>query len=319
MDRARRAGLTALIVIVMVASAVGAHGSAALVGAVGWPPSKLVVSEVQTGGASASDEFVEIANQGSAPADLLGLEVVYATSSGSTVTRKATWGVSLMLGPGQRFLLGNGSGVFGSDADATYSGGFAATGGAVAIRVVGGSAIDAVGWGDATNAFVEGTTAPAPPAGSSLERLPGGTAGNATDTNDNAQDWFVEGTPSPQGFGAPPVPFPEASPTPTPSGTPTPTPSPIASAAPTPTLSAMPTPIATATPSPIATPTPMPSPTPTPTPCRRRLRRRFRRRFRLRLRRRRRLRRRPRPRPRPPRPHRCRSPRPGRSRTARPP
>ncbi len=59
--------------------------------AVAWPPSTLVVSEVQTGGASASDEFVEIANQGAAPVDLLGLEVVYATSSGSTVTRKATW------------------------------------------------------------------------------------------------------------------------------------------------------------------------------------------------------------------------------------
>ena len=46
---------------------------------VGWPPSTLVVSEVQTGGASASDEFVEIANQGAAPVDLAGLEVVYAT------------------------------------------------------------------------------------------------------------------------------------------------------------------------------------------------------------------------------------------------
>ena len=261
MDRARRAGLTALIVIVMVASAAGAHGSAALAVAVDWPPSTLVVSEVQTGGASASDEFVEIANQGSAPADLLGLEVVYATSSGSTVTRKATWAVSLMLGPGQRFLLGNGSGVFGSVADATYSGGFAATGGAVALRVVGGSAIDAVGWGDATNAFVEGTTAPAPPAGSSLERLPGGAAGNATDTNANAQDWFVQGAPSPQGLGAPPVPVPGASPTPTPSGTPTPTPSPIASVTPTPT------------PSPTPTPTSrrphrrrLTTPTPTPTP-----------------------------------------------------
>ena len=191
---------------------------AVLAVAVDWPPSTLVVSEVQTGGASASDEFVEIANQGSAPADLLGLEVVYATSSGSTVTRKATWAVSVTLGPGQRFLLGNGSGVFGSVADATYSGGFAATGGAVALRVVGGSAIDAVGWGDATNAFVEGTTAPAPPAGSSLERLPGGAAGNATDTNANAQDWFVQGAPSPQGLGAPRVPVPGASPTPTRAG-----------------------------------------------------------------------------------------------------
>ena len=76
----------------------------ALAADVAWPVSTLVVSEVQTGGASASDEFVEIANQGAAPADFLGLEVVYATSSGSTVTRKATWAVSTMLDPGRRLL-----------------------------------------------------------------------------------------------------------------------------------------------------------------------------------------------------------------------
>ena len=67
-------------------------------------------------------------------------------------------------------------------ADLAYSGGFAATGGAIALRVVGGAVVDAVGWGDATNAFVEGTAAPAPPAGSSLERLPGGLDGNGEDT-----------------------------------------------------------------------------------------------------------------------------------------
>ena len=57
----------------------------ALAATVAWPVSTLVVSEVQTGGSSASDEFVEIANQGAGPVDLIGLEVVYATSSGSTV------------------------------------------------------------------------------------------------------------------------------------------------------------------------------------------------------------------------------------------
>ena len=64
MDRARRAGLTALIVVVMVATAGGPGLAPALAASVGWPASALVVSEVQTGGASASDEFVEIANQG---------------------------------------------------------------------------------------------------------------------------------------------------------------------------------------------------------------------------------------------------------------
>ena len=92
MDRARRAGTAALViafVLVSVGSPAGA--SRAIAADVAWPVSSLVVSELQTGGACASDEFVEIANQGAGPVDLVGLELVYATSSGSTVTRKASW------------------------------------------------------------------------------------------------------------------------------------------------------------------------------------------------------------------------------------
>src|SRR6185503_2993981 len=138
--------------------------------------------------------------------DLAGLEVVYATSSGSTVTRKGTWTVATVLEPGRRILLANAAGTHAAVADATYSGGFAATGGTVALRVVGGAVIDSVGWGDATNDLIEGSPAPAPPAGSSLERAPGGALGNGWDTNDGSVDWFVQAVPSPQGLAAPPVP-----------------------------------------------------------------------------------------------------------------
>ena len=164
---------------------------------VAWPPSSgLVVAEIVTGGASASDEYVELSNVGASPADLMGLEVAYVTSSGSTVTRKATWASSLLVEPGRHVLIANSSGVFASGADATYSGGFAATGGALVLRPVGGTPIDAIGWGDAANAFVEGSAAPAPAAGSSIERRPGGAGGNLQDTNDNLGDVVVNGTPN---------------------------------------------------------------------------------------------------------------------------
>src|SRR6188472_4243940 len=175
MVRARRAGRSALALIVAVGLLVGLPGrpvwpptpvSAAVVG---WPASTLVVSEVQTGGASASDEFVEVANQGAAPVDLFGLEVVYATSTGSTVTRKGTWTSSLVLDPGRRTLLVNGSGAYAGGGYLVYTGGFAATGGAIALRVVGGTVVDSVGWGDATSGFVEGSPIAAPPASSSIE------------------------------------------------------------------------------------------------------------------------------------------------------
>jgi 2',3'-cyclic-nucleotide 2'-phosphodiesterase/3'-nucleotidase/5'-nucleotidase len=220
-----RTRLPGILVLALVLSMTTAWVPPTAAASVPWPTSTLVIAEVQTGGTSASDEFVEVANQGLGPVDLLGLEVVYATSSGSTVTRKGTWSTSLVLEPGRRILLANGAGIHVTAGDLTYTGGFAATGGAVALRVVGGDVIDSLGWGDAANPFVEGTAAPAPAALSSLERRPGGPAGNGLDSNDNAADFLVSSLPGPQGLSAAPVPTPGA-PTPTLTPSPTPTPSP---------------------------------------------------------------------------------------------
>lgn len=66
MGRARRAGSAALALVV-AASAVIPVGAPVRAAPVSWATSSLVISEVQTGGASASDEFVEVANQGSVP------------------------------------------------------------------------------------------------------------------------------------------------------------------------------------------------------------------------------------------------------------
>jgi hypothetical protein len=284
MSRARRAGPVALpfalILILATASlATAAHRPFApamsddvprvVAAAVAWPTSTLLISEVETGGASASDEFAELANAGTLAVDLMGLELVYVTSTGSTVTRKATWAASRILDPGRHLLVANAAGVHAGSADATYSGGFAATGGAVVLRPVGGTPIDAVAWGDATSAFVEGTAVPAPAAGSSIERRPGGASGNGTDTNDNAADFQV-GTPNPQNLAAAPTPDPSASPSPTPTvaptPTPVPTPTPTVAPTPTPTVAPTPTPTIAPTPTPTAEPTPIPTPTPTPTP-----------------------------------------------------
>jgi hypothetical protein len=243
MDRARRAALAALVLACSVSPVAGAGlespSGESSVAAVGWPTSSLVVSEVQTGGASASDEFIELANAGSASVDLAGLELVYVTASGSTITQKATWSTARPIDPGRHFLLANVSGVFAALADVTYSGGLASTGGAIVLRPIGGSPIDAVGWGDATNAFVEGAAVVAPAAGSSIEREPGGDAGNDVDSNDNASDFFVQAVPAPQDLGSPATPGPGV--TPTPPASPTPTATPSATSTPTPTATPVPT------------------------------------------------------------------------------
>lgn len=296
MERVRAAAVAALFAILAVSTAALAAVApfARSIGlpaaAVVWPPSTLVISELQTGGVSASDEFAEIANLGSRNVDLAGLEVVYVTSTGGTVTRKATWASNTILAPGRHLLIANAAGVYASIADAAYTGGFAATGGSIVLRVVGGGPVDAVGWGDATNSFVEGSAAPAPAAGQSIERRPGGSAGNTTDTNDNAADWFAQSVPNPQNLSAPPVPAPgpSASPTSAPSTTPestpvpptatpdpNPTPAPSDSPAPSPDPSPVPTDTLapsvepstspTESPAPTLQPTAVPEPTPTPT------------------------------------------------------
>src|SRR3954451_7318265 len=100
---------------------------------VGWPPSTgLLVSEVVTGGTSASDEFIEIYNASGGTLDLAGLELVYATSTGTTVTRKQTW-TSLPVPSHRHVLLANSSGRWAPGADGIYSGGLAATGGSAVL------------------------------------------------------------------------------------------------------------------------------------------------------------------------------------------
>jgi hypothetical protein len=268
-------GLLSLVGLV-VASAISESAHAAPTmdgGAATASAGHIVVSEVMTGGASASDEFVELYNPSSVPLSMDGLELVYVTASGATVTRKALWGTGAEIGPGEHVLVANEAGVFAGIADVTYANGLAASGGSMAVRLVGAtSAVDAVGWGTATSTWLEGVPAPAPPAGSTLERLPGGELGSGQDSDQNHVDFLVRPAPDPQNAASPPVATDPASPVqsasepasdgasssvsldPGPSVTPAPTPSQAESG----------TPIAT--PEPTVTPTPTPSPTPEPTP-----------------------------------------------------
>lgn len=230
----------------------------------------LLLSELTTGGASASDEFVEIYNPSPTALPLEGLELVYVTATGATVTRKASWAAGAPEVPSNHHvLIANAAGIYAGIADALYSTGLAATGGSLALRIQGAmTAVDAVGWGSAVNPWMEGSAAPAPPVGASLERLPGAAAGSTQDTDDNLADFALRAVADPQNSTAAPTPGATASPTPasTPSASATQTPDPVPS--PTPgNAPPSPTPPITGTPAPTAAVTPSPSPTVAPTPA----------------------------------------------------
>jgi Lamin Tail Domain len=172
-----------------------ASGEATVRCVVPAPPGPPIrINEFSTGVEGAlTDEFVELFNPGTEAADLSGYKLVYRSATGTSDVSLVTVADGTMLAPGA-FLVFGGSGYSGT-AFQSFSGSLASSGGGVGIRDATGLLLDSVGWGTATNAFVEGTAAAAPivapPPGKSDARHPDGA-----DTNDNGAD-FSEGDATP--------------------------------------------------------------------------------------------------------------------------
>jgi hypothetical protein len=142
------------------------------------------------------DEFVEIANASTAVADLSGWKLVYRSAAGTRDVSLGTIADGTKLAAGGFFLFGGADYSGRHPADKTFSAGLASASGGIALRDADGKIVDSVGWGEATNAFVEGTAAEAPPVvpapGKSDVRTP-----NGHDTDVNSADFTVSGAPSP--------------------------------------------------------------------------------------------------------------------------
>jgi Lamin Tail Domain/Collagen triple helix repeat (20 copies) len=164
---------------------------------VGASAASVRVNEFATGtSASATDEFVEVVNAGPSSTDVGGYKLAYRSGAGTSEVTLATIPDGTTLAPGAFYLLG-GSGYGGAKpANQSFSQALAASAGGIGLRDAIGKLVDSVGYGTATNAFVEAHPAPAPPAtavpGSSDIRLPDGA-----DTDDNAVDFTVSATPTP--------------------------------------------------------------------------------------------------------------------------
>jgi len=160
------------------------------------------VNEFSTGTtASATDEFVELFNAGTSSADIGGYKLVYRSGAGTSDVALATIPAGTMLAPGAFYLFGGGGYAGAKPADQAFSAGLAGTAGGIGLRDAGGKLVDSVGYGSATNIFVETHTAAAPPStappGSSDIRLPDGR-----DTDDNSADFAVTAVPTPGGPNA---------------------------------------------------------------------------------------------------------------------
>jgi uncharacterized repeat protein (TIGR01451 family) len=161
----------------------------------------VLVSEFRTRGPNgASDEFVEIYNP-TTSAVLIGGMKIRASNGSGTISDRVTITAGTMLGSGCHYLIANSTastGYSGSTTpDQTYSTGITDDGGIAITRSDGTTILDQVGM-SAGSAYKEGTTLAALSVNTnqSYERKPGGSLGNGTDTNNNANDFFLNATSS---------------------------------------------------------------------------------------------------------------------------
>jgi DNA/RNA endonuclease G (NUC1) len=157
----------------------------------------LVISQFQAGGGVAEDEFIEIHNTSSVPVDLNGYRLVYRSAAGTNdVGPLAQWTTSTIVPAAGYYLIASTSYDGSVIPNITYSPGdcacsMSANGGGLAIKNASGTVVDSVGWGTATNIFVEGTVTPAPGNNNSGSRKQNG----CQDTDNNSND-FSTLTPS---------------------------------------------------------------------------------------------------------------------------
>ncbi|ADV65673.1 ExeM/NucH family extracellular endonuclease [Deinococcus maricopensis] len=144
------------------------------------PSGHVVISQVATAGpAGASDEYIELYNPTSANVNLSGCKLVYRSAAGTSDTNLSA-ALSANL-PAGKYWLAAGSAYPGT-ADAKFSAGLSATAGGVAL-ICNDAVVDSVGYGTATNAFVEGAAAPAPSSTQAIFRA------NGADTDNNKADF----------------------------------------------------------------------------------------------------------------------------------
>lgn len=152
----------------------------------------LVISQFQTAGATANDEFIEIHNTSSSSVDLNGYRVVYRSAGGTNDVNFADWTTSTIVPPGGYYLIVSTGYDGATPGDFTYNPttctcSLGAAGGGLAIRfgaVNTGVIVDSVGYGTATNAFIETAVTTAPPANAGQARIDNGCRDTDNNTND---------------------------------------------------------------------------------------------------------------------------------------
>ncbi len=156
-----------------------------------------------------SQEFIELYNAGSEPVDLMGWSIFYLLGEGQEQELVYRWTETAVIPPHGHLLLVREGQDVGAAADGFFSQSLFERKGGLLLRNKTQQTVDLLGWGDAPAEFTAGEPAAAPADGASLERLPGGEAGNGQNSGSNAADFAALPTPKPQNSGSPLTPQPD--------------------------------------------------------------------------------------------------------------
>lgn len=243
----------------------------------------VVISEIQVGGQTANDEFVELYNPTDTLMDLSGWRLSRRSSAISGSITNLVTNMTGQIEPHGYFLIANPNytGIIAPDLfySATTSG-IAANNTVILFRDNGVTVVDKVAMGTAEDA--ETSAAVLPENSTSIERKAHNNStsetmgqngldelkGNGYDSDQNNQDFILRAIPQPQNKLSPkepitPIPSPTVLPTSTPIPTETPDITPTSTPIPTPTIPPQISPTVTIAPTIIPTPTGIPTPTPT--------------------------------------------------------
>ena len=174
--------------LMALALAIGAVVTAAPPQPVQAASTSLVISQFQVAGGTAADEFIEIHNVSGSAIDINGYKIAYRSSDGTSDVTLLTFSASTIIPAGGYYLIAavivSAAGYDGTTtADITYShsgtGALSGSSGGLAIRDSSNNIVDSVGYGSATNIFVETTPTSSPAANNSKSRLNSG----CTDTD----------------------------------------------------------------------------------------------------------------------------------------
>ena len=168
----------------------------------------ILISEIKTRGVlGIYDEFVELFNPSTQSVDISGWFIRFSAGCGTTTSDPITITSSTILAPGQHYLLASSASTV-DNADQTWS-----SSPSLSIPDQGGVAlfdstvlqpVDSVGM-CADTLYQEGVILPpiTTDFNDSYERLPGGTSGNCTDTDDNRADFQLIRPSNPQDSSSP--------------------------------------------------------------------------------------------------------------------